>query len=351
MGIDVERVVMFAFALSGFLAGIAGIMVAPLFTISSTMGTLFGIKAFAVAILGGIGNAWGVVVAGLIYGVAEALIIALAGSTYSQMCFRPRYSRAGAAAERLVRSCRGQESMKLAVIAVVAGLCAFIWRANGYELYVLALLGLTTIVGVGLNVLLGMSGQISLGHAAFYAIGAYVVAIFTTKLDWTVWAALPLAGLIAGVAGVLLAIPALRVRGPYLAMVTIAFGFVLEQGSAEWETLTGGWNGLLGIPMPSVAGFAFSEREMVFPILAFTLLSLLLYARLSASPWGKAMRAVRDAEVASQSIGIDPTVDPSGRLWHLGDRGRDCRRHVRLDHILHKPESFPFLQSIFFCWW
>jgi branched-chain amino acid transport system permease protein len=85
MGIDVEQVVMLSFALSGFLAGIAGIMVAPLFTISSTMGTLFGIKAFAVAILGGIGNAWGVVLAGLIYGVAEALIIALAGSTYSQI--------------------------------------------------------------------------------------------------------------------------------------------------------------------------------------------------------------------------------------------------------------------------
>jgi branched-chain amino acid transport system permease protein len=85
MGIDVEQVVMLSFALSGFLAGIAGIMVAPLFTISSTMGTLFGIKAFAVAILGGIGNAWGVVLAGLIYGVGEALIIALAGSTYSQI--------------------------------------------------------------------------------------------------------------------------------------------------------------------------------------------------------------------------------------------------------------------------
>ncbi len=85
MGIDVERVVMVSFALSGFLAGVAGIMVAPLFTISSTMGTLFGIKAFAVAILGGIGNAWGVVLAGLIYGIAEALIIALAGSTYSQI--------------------------------------------------------------------------------------------------------------------------------------------------------------------------------------------------------------------------------------------------------------------------
>jgi branched-chain amino acid transport system permease protein len=85
MGIDVERVITAAFALSGLLAGVAGVLVAPLFTISSTMGTLFGIKAFAVAILGGIGSAWGVVLAGLIYGVAEALIIAVLGSTYTQI--------------------------------------------------------------------------------------------------------------------------------------------------------------------------------------------------------------------------------------------------------------------------
>src|SRR5258706_8412 len=85
MGIDIERVVMAAFALSGFLAGVAGILVAPLFTVSSTMGTLFGIKAFAVAILGGIGNAWGVVLAGLVYGIAGGLIIALAGSTDRQI--------------------------------------------------------------------------------------------------------------------------------------------------------------------------------------------------------------------------------------------------------------------------
>jgi branched-chain amino acid transport system permease protein len=85
MGIRVERVVEVAFALSGLLAGIAGVLVAPLFTISSTMGTLFGIKAFAVAILGGIESASGVVLAGLIYGVAEALITALLGSTYTQI--------------------------------------------------------------------------------------------------------------------------------------------------------------------------------------------------------------------------------------------------------------------------
>jgi branched-chain amino acid transport system permease protein len=85
MGIDVERVTTLAYALSGVLAGVAGILVAPLFTVSSTMGTLFGIKAFAVAILGGIGSAWGVVLAGLIYGVAEALVTACLGSTYTQI--------------------------------------------------------------------------------------------------------------------------------------------------------------------------------------------------------------------------------------------------------------------------
>jgi branched-chain amino acid transport system permease protein len=85
MGINIERVVMASFALSGFLAGVAGILVAPLFTVSSTMGTLFGIKAFAVAILGGIGSAWGVVAAGLIYGIVEALITAVLGSTYTQI--------------------------------------------------------------------------------------------------------------------------------------------------------------------------------------------------------------------------------------------------------------------------
>lgn len=85
MGIDNERIVTFSFALSGFLAGVAGILVAPLFTISSTMGTLFGIKAFAVAILGGIGNAWGVVLAGLIYGLVEASITSMLGSTYTQI--------------------------------------------------------------------------------------------------------------------------------------------------------------------------------------------------------------------------------------------------------------------------
>jgi ABC-type branched-subunit amino acid transport system ATPase component/ABC-type branched-subunit amino acid transport system permease subunit len=236
----------------------------------------------------------------------------------------------------------------LTVTAILLGVCMFIVRANGYELYIVALVGLTTIVGVGLNVLLGMTGQISLGHAAFYAIGAYVVGILTTKLHWTLWTTLPLAGVVAGVAGVLLAIPALRVRGPYLAMVTIAFGFVVEQGTAEWSGLTGGWNGLLDIPLPSLFGFDFSEREMAFLVLCFTVLSLYLYACLSASPWGKAMRAVRDSEIASQSIGLDPTlIRATAFAISAIAAGFAGAMFASVTNFI-SPESFPFFQSILF---
>ena len=109
---------------------------------------------------------------------------------------------------------------------------------DGYRLYVIAMVGLTAIVGIGLNVLIGLTGQISLGHAGFYAIGAYVVGILTTNAGWSFWAEMLAAATIAGTAGMLLAVPALRVRGPYLAMVTIAFGFVVEQGAAEWSSPT-----------------------------------------------------------------------------------------------------------------
>jgi ABC-type branched-subunit amino acid transport system permease subunit len=111
-----------------------------------------------------------------------------------------------------------------AAALVTATVCFLIARGNSYQTFIIVTVGLTAIVGTGLNVLLGLSGQISLGHVAFYAIGAYAVGILTTALDWPFWPALAVGGLVAGLAGVLLAIPALRVRGPYLAMVTIAFG-------------------------------------------------------------------------------------------------------------------------------
>jgi branched-chain amino acid transport system ATP-binding protein len=235
---------------------------------------------------------------------------------------------------------------------VVAGLAlalgAFIWRADNYQLYLLALVGLTAVVGVGLNVLLGLSGQISLGHVAFYAVGAYVVGILTTKTSIVFWLAWPLGAAAAGAAGALLAVPALRVRGPYLAMVTIAFGFIVEQGAVEWSGLTGGWNGLIGIPTPSIAGYKFAEREIAILVVVMTALTIWLFARLEAGPWGTAMRAVRDCEVASQSIGLDPTVIRTvAFVISAAVTGLAGGMFAAMSDFI-SPESFPFFQSILF---
>jgi len=131
-------------------------------------------------------------------------------------------------------------SLRWAANAGLLGLTlTFCFVGNSYQVFLVALVGLTTMVGVGLNVLFGLSGQISLGQVGFYAIGAYTSAILTTTVGTSVWLALPLAVLLAGLIGTVLALPALRVTGPYLAMMTIAFGFIIEHGAVEWRGLTG----------------------------------------------------------------------------------------------------------------
>jgi ABC-type branched-subunit amino acid transport system ATPase component/ABC-type branched-subunit amino acid transport system permease subunit len=241
-------------------------------------------------------------------------------------------------------------SARAAIAAAVALALAIVMiaRADNYFLLVFSLVGLTAIVGVGLNVLLGLTGQISFGHVAFYAIGAYTVGILTSGTPVNFWIALPLATLIAGVAGGLLSIPALRARGPYLAMITIAFGFVVEQGAVEWSTLTGGWNGLAGIPGPILFGEELSQRNTAFLILAFAVVFLILYALLSASAWGRAMRALRDSEVAGRSIGFDPVlIRTTAFALSAAAAGLAGGLYASVSNFI-SPESFPFFQSILF---
>lgn len=236
----------------------------------------------------------------------------------------------------------------LVAVIMIALTIAAILHADGYQLYILSLVGLTAIVGIGLNILLGLSGQISLGQVGFYAIGAYTVGILTGTYELSFWLALPLAGLIAGAAGAALAIPALRVSGPYLAMITIAFGFVIEQGAAEWKGLTGGWNGLMGIPMPDMFGFRFEEIELAWLVLILTVLALYLYARLSRSSWGKAMRALRDSEIAGQSIGLNPVLIRTTAFALSAVAAGTAGGVFATMSSFISPESFPFFDSILF---
>ena len=178
----------------------------------------------------------------------------------------------------------------------------FTLNANSYYVFIMATLALTAIVGIGLNVLLGLTGQVSFGHVGFYALGAYTVAILTVSAKWSFWAALPVAAIVSTLTGALLALPAVRVKGPYLAMVTIAFGFIVEHAAVEWRGVTGGQNGLMG----SFAPPGFGERGVALMAIGVAALATLGYYLLEKSRFGKAMRAVRDAEVAAESIGLAP---------------------------------------------
>ncbi|MBC7780918.1 MAG: ATP-binding cassette domain-containing protein, partial [Proteobacteria bacterium] len=188
---------------------------------------------------------------------------------------------------------------------LLVGAIGYSLVANNYHLFLLTMVCLTVLVGVGLNILLGLCGQVSFGHVGFYALGAYVIAILTTGPGWSFWAALPLAALLTAGVGAVLGAIALRVSGPYLAMVTIAFAFIVEYGAIEWRGLTGGANGIANIPQPTLFGLVLQERGIAIVTIVVAGAALWGYRRLSDSAWGLAMRAVRDAEVAAGSLGFN----------------------------------------------
>jgi ABC-type branched-subunit amino acid transport system ATPase component/ABC-type branched-subunit amino acid transport system permease subunit len=234
-----------------------------------------------------------------------------------------------------------------AFAAAFLAAAGFTATANSYYVFILGTVALTAIVGIGLNVLLGLTGQVSFGHVGFYAIGAYAVAILTThKVSF--WLALPAAALLAGGVGALLALPALRVRGPYLAMVTIAFGFIVEHTAVEWRDLTGGQNGIMGIPSPAAFGLGFGERGVALVAIAFAAVLVYAFWRLSAGPWGKAMRAVRDSETAAESIGLNPvTIKTMAFALSAACAGLAGGLFAPLSGFV-TPSTFNFLQSILF---
>jgi branched-chain amino acid transport system permease protein len=232
----------------------------------------------------------------------------------------------------------------IAVLALVSVIAIF--TLDSYSLLVFTLCALAAVVGVGLNVLIGLSGQISFGHIAFYAIGAYVSALMTLA-GLPLWLAVPAAGVVAGGVGALLAIPALRVTGPYLAMITIAFSFVVHHSLIEWRDVTGGSNGLMGIPLPAFAGM---DPSILLALIATALMigALAFYQRVHHSGWGKAMRAVKASEIAARSLGFNPVVSKT-LAFALSALLTGLAGALLAPLLMFiNPESFPFSQSILF---
>ncbi|OZI29801.1 ABC transporter [Bordetella genomosp. 10] len=233
-------------------------------------------------------------------------------------------------------------------LAAAAVAIALAFTLNSYYVFVLAQIALLAIVGIGLNVLLGLTGQVSFGHVGFYAIGAYVVAILTTKAGWSFWPAWAAGTLLAAALGALLALPALRVKGPYLAMITIAFSFIVQHAAIEMDGITGGQSGIMGVPPPPlVAAWGVEQAVTVLAVAAAAVL-LAAYWRLSRGAWGAAMRAVKDSETAAQSIGLNPLVIKTVAFTlSAAAAGLAGGLFAPLSGFV-TPDTFNFMQSILF---
>ncbi len=219
---------------------------------------------------------------------------------------------------------------------------------DGYRTYLLGLVGVTALVATGLNVLMGLTGQISIGHVGFFAIGGYATAILTRDFGASFWLALAAAGALAAVVGGALALPALRLSGPYLAMVTLAFAFVVEHGAIEWRGLTGGANGIMGIPPVTVAGAALDARALAAAIAVIATAGVALFGLMSRSGWGYAMRAVRDAETAAAGLGLDTiAIRWTAFVVSAAYAGVAGGLFAPLTGFV-SPEAFPLITSIIF---
>ena len=188
---------------------------------------------------------------------------------------------------------------------IIIVLLAIFWAKNTYYLHVLGAIATTVLVGVGLNILTGLSGQVSIGHAGFFAIGAYTSSLLMTKLQWNFWLAMVMAVVVSAVTGLVLAAPALRVSGPYLAMVTVAFGIIVEQILIEWVDLTGGFGGIFNIPQPTLFNLPPAMRNVVLLAWIAAILALISFAALKKHHWGRAWQAVRDDEIAATALGLN----------------------------------------------
>ena len=225
---------------------------------------------------------------------------------------------------------------------LIGGVVAICLLAPGYYAYLLGTLATTAMVGVGLNVLLGLAGEVSLGQVGFLALGAYGVGILTTGAGLGFWEALPLAVLLVAAISVVLSIPALRVTGPYLAMVTIAFGFIVESVSVEWRDLTGGASGLAGIPAP------FGTGGTALLAYGFCALALIWFHFFARSPLGLAMQATASAPAAARSIGVGALpVRTAAFVLSAVTSGLAGGLQAALTGFI-APSSFPFSQSILF---
>ena len=220
------------------------------------------------------------------------------------------------------------------------------------------------MLGWGLNVVVGLAGLLDLGYVAFYAVGAYSYALLAKSFGLSFWMLLPIAGMLAATWGVILGFPVLRLRGDYLAIVTLAFGEIIRLVLVNWVDFSGGYAGISGIPRPTLFGIPFNASDsgfaatfgiefspihrtifLYYVILALSLLTAWVTMRLRRLPIGRAWEALREDEIACRSLGINTTNTKLTAFATGAMFGGFAGSFFAARQGFISPESFTFMES------
>lgn len=247
---------------------------------------------------------------------------------------------------------------------IAAIIMPFMPFADRYILDIGILIITYVMLGWGLQIVVGLAGLLDLGYVAFYAVGAYSYALLAEHFGFGFWICLPLAGIFAATWGVILGFPVLRLRGDYLAIVTLAFGEIIRVVLLNWRDFTGGSNGLSNIPRPSFFGIPFTNGSdgfaatfgleystlqrlifLYFLILALAILTFYVSSRLRKLPMGRAWEALREDEIACRSLGVN-TIMTKLSAFAIGAMfGGFAGSFFAAKQAFISPESFNFMES------
>jgi branched-chain amino acid transport system permease protein len=236
-----------------------------------------------------------------------------------------------------------------ALMVILAAAVLFPWLVDTYQASIMGLALIFVVLGLGLNLTVGLAGLLDLGYIAFFAVGAYTYALLNTVFGLGFWVCLPLGGLAGALCGVLLGFPILRLRGDYLAIVTLGFGSIARIVFENWETVFGGARGIAGIGRPGLFGLEMGlggiTIYLYYLVLGLVVITVVVVRRLQHSRIGRAWVALREDEIACAAMGVDVartklSAYACGALWAGLVGVLFAARNTYIN-----PNSFTFMES------